>query len=249
MKSFHNNFYAGTSGIVLPVPKSLYPAAFIGKSRLTYYASLFNSIEINSSFYKLPRASTVMTWAESVPANFRFTFKLSKAITHVRNLDFNPAEVQSFMETVAHVGNKKGCLLAQFPPALKIDKLNRLMDLVSSMLHFNKDNEWQIAIEFRDNSWYVEEAYKVLNDYNITMVIHDLPKSATPLDIELNSARYLRFHGPGGRYRGSYSNEFLAEYAQYIRAWLQDGKIVYVYFNNTMGDAVKNLQELKELVQ
>ncbi len=88
MNSINNTFYSGTSGLVLPVPKLLYPAEFQDKSRLTYYASLFNSIEINSSFYKIPQIPTVCKWAESVPDNFQFTFKLSKAITHAKGLEF-----------------------------------------------------------------------------------------------------------------------------------------------------------------
>ncbi|MBA2422067.1 MAG: DUF72 domain-containing protein, partial [Chitinophagales bacterium] len=90
------------------MPQSLYPPEFQGKSRLTYYASLFNSVEINSSFYKNPKISTIIKWAESVPDNFQFTFKLSKDITHSKGLDFNHEDVDRFIEAIAHVGNKKG---------------------------------------------------------------------------------------------------------------------------------------------
>ncbi len=79
-----NNFYSGISGLVLPVPKAQYPPEFQDNSRLQYYASLFNSLEVNSIFYKLPRSSTIANWVESVPDNFRFTFKLSKTVTHVK---------------------------------------------------------------------------------------------------------------------------------------------------------------------
>ncbi len=87
MSSGNHTFYSGTSGLVVPVPQALYPPEFKGKSRLNYYASLFNSIEINSTFYKMPKISTVSNWAESVPDEFRFTFKLSKAITHAKGLE------------------------------------------------------------------------------------------------------------------------------------------------------------------
>lgn len=80
------DFYTGTSGLSLPFPKHSFPPEFQDKSRLTFYASLFNSIEINSSFYKLPMASTVKKWAESVPDNFLFTFKLWREITHNKGL-------------------------------------------------------------------------------------------------------------------------------------------------------------------
>jgi len=122
MQSTKQRFYSGTSGLNLPVPRSQYPAEFRGKSRLNYYASLFNSIEINSIFYKLPRSSTVANWGEMVPNHFRFTFKISKTITHVKALNFAVKDVNDFVTTVEHIGEKKGCLLAQFPPSLKIEK-------------------------------------------------------------------------------------------------------------------------------
>lgn len=249
MTSSENTFYSGTSGLVLPVPQSLYPPEFQGKSRLTYYASLFNSIEINSSFYKIPKVSTVSKWAESVSDDFQFTFKLSKAITHGKGLDFNPEDVYQFMQTIAHIGNKKGCLLVQFPPGLKIEKCNQLQNLLLSIKAANPDNTWKVALEFRNQSWYNEEVYDLLNQHQVSMVIHDLPASTTPITALTGGFRYLRFHGPGGRYRGSYSDDFLYQYAQYIKAWTSEGKTVYFYFNNTMGDAVKNLQTLNSFLQ
>lgn len=244
MDSFNHTFYSGTSGLVTPLPQSLYPPEFQGKSRLTYYASLFNSIEINSSFYKLPKTSTVSKWAEMVPDNFQFTFKLSKAITHAKRLDFDAKDIDLFMQVIATVGNKKGCLLVQLPPALKIEKVDQLQKLLVCIKGTDPENIWKVAIEFRNPSWYNEEVYNLLRQYNITMVIHDLPAAATPITEATAGFKYLRFHGPDGSYRGSYSNDFLYQYAEYIENWTGEGKLVYLYFNNTMGDAVKNLQTL-----
>src|SRR3954451_17361145 len=86
-------FYSGISGVALPVPKAQFPSQFQDKSRLHYYASLFNSVEVNSIFYKLPRSSTIVNWRESVPDDFRFTFKVSKTITHVMFLHFAVKDV------------------------------------------------------------------------------------------------------------------------------------------------------------
>ncbi|HEV8083615.1 MAG TPA: DUF72 domain-containing protein [Chitinophagaceae bacterium] len=249
MNSINNNFYSGTSGLVLPIPQSQYPPSFQGKSRLTYFASLFNSVEINSSFYKPPKASTITKWAESVPGNFRFTFKLSKAITHAKALDFNADDVECFMQTIDFVGKKKGCLLIQFPPALKIEKFDQLQNLLSIIKHANSNASWKVAIEFRNTSWYNKEVYHLLDQYNASLVIHDIPASATPQTAPATGFKYLRFHGPLARYRGSYDDTFLLQYGQYIKAWLSEGKTVYAYFNNTMGDAVKNLQALNSFVQ
>ncbi|HVE60486.1 MAG TPA: DUF72 domain-containing protein [Chitinophagaceae bacterium] len=239
-----HSFFSGTSGLVLPIPQALYPAEFKGKSRLAYYASLFNSVEINSSFYKMPKESTVCKWAEGVPGNFQFTFKLSKAITHIKGLDYNAEDIGVFIQTINHVGNKKGCLLIQLPPSLKIEKSNQLENLLLSIKAADPDNLWKVAIEFRNASWYHEEVYDLLDQFKVTMVIQDLHASATPITESKAGFMYVRFHGPGGKYRGSYSDDFLYQYAESMKTWIRKGKTVYIYFNNTMGDAVKNLQTL-----
>ena len=105
----NNTFHSYTSGLVLPIIRSLYPPEFQGKSRLEYYASFFNTVVINSSFYKLPRTSTVIKWADSVPPTFQFTFKLSKAITHVKGHNFIQEDIELFMHTIDHIGKKKVC--------------------------------------------------------------------------------------------------------------------------------------------
>src|SRR3569623_2068116 len=101
-------FYSGTSGMVLTVPnKRAFPLEYKDKSRLHYYASLFNSLEVNSSFYKEPMAKTTLRWAESVPQHFQFTFKMFKSITHNKGLLFEEAGVQKFMQVIDGAGDKK----------------------------------------------------------------------------------------------------------------------------------------------
>lgn len=249
MRSVNQLFYSGTSGLDLRVPRSQYPAVFQGKSRLQYYASLFNSIEINSIFYKLPRSSTVVNWAESVPANFRFTFKISKTITHAKGLLFDVKDVEDFMRIVSNIGEKKGCLLAQFPPSLKIDKLDQLQRLLEILGEAIYKSGWRLAIEFRNASWYEREVYELLEEYEATLVIQDIPKSATPLNFKKGDFIYLRFHGPEPRYRGDYTHDFLKRMADNINTWLSEKKTVYAYFNNTVGAAFENLQTLNKYVK
>jgi uncharacterized protein YecE (DUF72 family) len=241
-------FYAGTSGLVLPVPnKAAYPTEFQDKSRLCYYASLFNSIEINSSFYKIPQAATIRKWRESVPDDFRFTFKLWKGITHEKELLFNPEDITRFMDAIGEAGEKKGSLLIQFPPSIRAGQFPQLSRLLEAVRE--ADDSWDIAVELRHSSLYQEQTDQLLTSLNMAMVIHDLPASAAPpepLDLDFI---YLRFHGPNGGYRGSYADDFLAEYAQNISQWLAEGKRVYTYFNNTMGAAVHNLVTLNHLIR
>lgn len=101
-------YFSGTSGILLPYKnKSFYPEALRHKSRLAVYSMLFNSLEVNSSFYKVPLSNTVRRWSEEVTDNFRFTFKLWRGITHTKGLVFNPGDVTNFMETINAIGEKK----------------------------------------------------------------------------------------------------------------------------------------------
>jgi uncharacterized protein YecE (DUF72 family) len=243
-------YYSGTSGLVLPVKnKSFYPPEFQDQSRLTYYGSLFNSIEINSSFYKMPRLATMQKWADSVPSDFRFTFKLWKEITHAKDLDFNRDAVREFMSQVDISDQKKGCLLVQFPPSLRPNAIRNLQLLIQVIDEYNPDQYWRVNFEFRDKSWYRQEIFDLLQENGCGIVLHDKTGSEITMN-ELDLPYiYLRFHGPGGNYRGSYDDGFLYEYATYIHEWVNAEKDVYVYFNNTMGDAVKNLLLLNQYVK
>lgn len=239
-----HTFYSGMSGLVLPLPKYKFPEAFQKSSRLTYYSSLFNSIEINRSFYALPNGKTMAKWSNEVPDDFKFTVKLWKQITHTKGLQFEKADVKQFFDAIDHVGKKKGCLLIQFPAGLKNHSFAQLEDLLHTIQTCDTSNGWKIAIEFRDSSWYSEDTYHLVETYGGTVVVHDKPKGRSP-HLPLNSdVIYVRFHGPKGDYRGSYDDDFLHEYASYFRDWLGEGKSVFVYFNNTMGSAFDNLKTL-----
>jgi uncharacterized protein YecE (DUF72 family) len=242
-------FFAGTSGLVLPVPnKQFYPPEFQGKSRLTYYASLFNSIEINSSFYKVPLASTVKNWASQVPGNFTFTFKLWRDITHNKGLAFDPENVARFMKVINQAGDKKGCLLVQFPPSLKVIMRPQLEKLLTLIADANPENQWKVALEFRHSSWYEDHIFELVDHFGYQIVTHDKPDSAPGLLESDQDFKYLRFHGPNGDYRGQYEHDFLYEYAERIQDWIDEGKTVYVYFNNTMGEAIKDLNLLNSII-
>lgn len=242
-------YYTGTSGLLLPVPnKEHYPQEFKEKSRLCYYGSLFNTLEINSSFYKVPMSSTVAKWTSDVPANFKFTFKLFREITHNKELVFNWDAVKDFITRVDAAGDKKGCLLIQFPGSIRPVHVKQLEQLITSIVEADQQRQWKAAIEFRHQSWYTQDTYDLLDHYGIGLVLHDKLIAGGSLIESAANFVYVRFHGPGGNYRGSYSSDFLYEYASYIKEWLLEGKEVYSYFNNTMGNAIDNLKELRSYV-
>jgi uncharacterized protein YecE (DUF72 family) len=241
-------FYGGTSGLQLPMPKRDFPSEYADNSRLHFYSTIVNSLEVNSSFYKVPLTSTVKKWSEDVCGDFKFTFKLWRGITHNKGLEFQADDVRKFMSVIDCAGNRKGCLLIQFPPSLTADNKNQLQNLLSVINNYNQ-SKWPIALEFRHRSWYRDDIYQLIETYKASLVIHDMPTSASPLDSFNNNFVYLRFHGPDGKYQGSYTDEFLSEYASYINDWLDEGKTVYTYFNNTMGNALQNLITLRTLVK
>lgn len=248
-KDHISRFYTGTSGLLLPVPnKEFYPEAFKDKSRLHYYGSLFNSIEVNSSFYKMPMASTVSKWAADVPEEFRFTFKLFREVTHAKELRFDHELVAGFMQRIAGAAEKSGCLLLQFPGSIRGNYIRELEHLLSLIQDANANKQWHVAVEFRHHSWYQENTMELLQQYHAGLVLHDkLPKGGPEPDHHPEFI-YLRFHGPGGDYKGSYTDDFLHEYATYIAEWLLEGREVYCYFNNTMGNAIENLNTLRDAV-
>ena len=237
----------GTSNIVVPGTKQTFPEAFRIKSRLHYYASLFNTLEVNSSFYKVPMASTFEKWSMDVPENFQFTIKLWKEITHVKNLQSDLDKIELFLKAAGHIGNKKGCLLVQFPGKITLEYFNEVEAILRKIMEHHDPNPWRKAIEFRHPSWYTGETMEMLDEYDASIVLHDIPK-AKNLDLNKKAAFiYIRFHGPKGDYRGSYSDDFLNEKYGQIRGWQKSGKDVYAYFNNTMGNALENAFTLQKI--
>lgn len=249
MKPGKGIFRTGTSNIVVPGNKQSYPAAFRGKSRLNYYSSFFNSLEVNSSFYKVPMPSTFEKWSHDVPAGFQFTVKLWKEITHVKELKAELASVKMFLDAAGKLGNKKGCLLVQFPGKITVEYYNRVEAILDKIKENDRDGKWKIAMEFRHASWYIAETVELMDTYKASLVIHDIPKGRNSEANKNAPFIFIRFHGPAGDYRGSYSKEQLEIYAVKIRSWLSQGKDVYAYFNNTIGNAFENARELQEMMK
>lgn len=235
----NNQFFSGTSNVVLPVRnKTFFPPEFQQSSRLAYYASLFNSVEVNSTFYRLPMARTVAKWSGEVPHHFRFSFKLIQTTTHALRQTLDVRPIPDFLQCLDT--DKRGCVLVQLPPKFTADTTQ-----LGVLLNALENCGWPLAIEFRNPSWYSDAVFELLYQHNAAMVLHDMKKSAAPIELTSDEFVYLRFHGPEPGYRGSYTDSHLAEYASYINEWLDDGRTVYTYFNNTMGDAVGNLVTLR----
>lgn len=188
-------------------------------------------------------------WAGSAPDDFKFTFKIWKGVTHNKGLIFIKQDVFDFFEAINAVGEKKCCLLIQLPPGLGAEYHLAFVSLLRCIQEANPGEGWKVAVEFRHPSWYQSRTYELLQSYNTSLVIQDMPRSATPDVHHFSDMIYIRFHGPTGNYRESYSEAFLEEYATYILEWIEEGKTVCTYFNNTLGEAFNNLLTLQQNLQ
>lgn len=241
--------FIGTSGIAVPGNKKNFPSEYHSKSRLNFYAAHLNSIEINSTFYQTPMPVTFAKWALDVPEDFKFTIKLSRQITHEKNLLFDLNTIDNFCNAAAVLGDKKGMLLLQFPGKISIGYFTQIEKILEKFSRLLPQNKWRTAIEFRNPDWYVSETAELLDQYNSSMVLHDFSKAKNITMPHKSRIVYLRFHGPAGNYRGSYTNDYLALQADKIKEWVKAEKEVFVYFNNTMGEGWQNALTLKALCQ
>lgn len=248
MRANQSPIYIGTSGMVLPVNKTSFPEQFRSGTRLQYYSSIFNSLEVNSSFYKLPQAKTFAKWRSEVTDNFNFSVKLSKSITHAKQLKFDCADIDNFIATTTELNTHKGALLIQFPASITLDYAEQVLSILHHLTSLQTAPLWQLAVEVRHKSWYTNDFYAALRQYHAALVFHDMPSAKTPIDHTATEFIYVRFHGPTGNYTGTYDNTTIGDYAQWIRQWHSRGKTIFIYFNNTIGDAYNNALALQKLL-
>jgi uncharacterized protein YecE (DUF72 family) len=222
----------------------VYPKGLPPKRWLAHYATLFDTVEINNTFYRLPRVSAVQGWVEQTPPGFVFAVKMSRYITHIRRLGGLEQGVPLFYSRIAPLSRspKMGPVLWQLPPTFKRndERLAAALEVLPRGRH---------CVEFRHPTWYVDEVYALLRERNVALVIPDSPKYPFRA-LELTADwTFVRFHhGTRGR-RGNYSERELQEWAQRIAGWRSDGVGVYGYFNNDWeGFAVRNGLRLKELL-
>jgi len=219
-----------------------YPEDIKSSELLIYYAQHFQSVELNTSFYHLPKPSVFAGWYNKTPKNFLFSVKASRYITHIKKLrDFEEGWAR-FIASTKELQEKLGPILFQLPPFLKANA--EVLEAALKVL----PKDYNYAFEFRHESWFVPEIYDILKKHNIALVMADSPDF--PLKKEITADfTYLRFHGSKSLYGSKYTDEELQSWAKEIKTWLKQGKNVYVYFNNDAeGYAVENARYLQEIL-
>ncbi len=218
-----------------------YPEDLPKSDWLKFYAKSFDTVELNNTFYHLPKLSSVKTWYKQTPKNFLYAVKASRYITHIKRLKDVSEELNLFYRTIAPLKSKLGPILFQLPPSFK-KNLKRLEDLLKLL-----PKRKLAAIEFRNDSWYTQDTYDLLNEYGAGFCTHDLPGLESPR-IVTGKLIYLRFHGTESRYAGNYSSSALQNYANWLKENLKITPAAYIYFNNDYNAyAVKNACELRNM--
>ena len=229
--------YIGTSGYYYNNwVGDFYPTDIPKYKYFEYYVKFFNSLELNSTFYRFPKPTTIKNWKYKIKDNFKLSIKANRIITHTKRLKCDKNYLNEFLDNVSILGEKLGAVLFQPPPSLKFDD-ERLETFV-----FKLNKELKYAIEFRNKSWYNDTTYQILKNNNIALVWHDFNQEfifEKTADFE-----YVRFQGYNGKYIGSYPNEILEKIAKRL------SNNAFVYFNNTDDNsAFKDAVRFKKLIE
>jgi uncharacterized protein YecE (DUF72 family) len=221
----------------------VYPDGLPQRRWLEHYATLFDTVEVNATFYRLPKRDTVATWVEGTPAGFVFAVKASRYLTHVKRLRDLGAGLERFYACIEPlVGTPKlGPVLWQLPKNFHRDdeRLAGALERLPAGRH---------CFEFRHESWFRPDVYALLRQHGAALVVGDTPTRPFQ-EYELTADwTFVRFHhGSRGR-RGNYSDRELEEWAGRLSGWRARAD-VYAYFNNDWeGFAVRNALALRELL-
>jgi len=210
---------------------------------LAYYARHFDTVEINNTFYRLPSEAAFDAWRQQAPPEFLYAIKASRYITHVRRLRNCAEPLKRLLTRAGRLGPHLGPVLYQMPPRWK-PNLPRLAEFLL-LLPSNRPQ----VFEFRDPRWFIPEVFALLRKHQAGFCIYHMPDQETPLEVTAATV-YIRFHGAGALYAGSYPDDVLAQWAHRIRSWVSEGHEVYAYFNNdAFAHAVRNALTLKQMLR
>jgi uncharacterized protein YecE (DUF72 family) len=212
---------------------AFYPRDLPARSHLAFYAGHFASVELNGSFYRLPGEQAVRAWRALAPPGFLFAVKGSRFITHNKKLAEPEIHLPRFLAAMGPLGARFGPVLFQLPPRWQRNA-GRLEHFLATFRALAPRRA--LAIEFRHPSWYHQDITQVLRRYHASFCISHLDGHLSPLTVTAPMV-YLRLHGSGGRYAGTYGREGLAPWVAHISGWLADGRRVFCYFDNDIGAA------------
>lgn len=219
-----------------------YPERLPVSKMLEHYIQHFDTVELNNTFYRLPQEKGLETWRETAPEGFLFAAKGSRFLTHMKKLKDAGPGIEKFFDRISPLGKKLGPIVFQLPPWWEVNpgRLEEFLELLPP--------RHQYAFELRNPTWHTSEIYRILRRHRAAFCIFEIAGFRSDFEITANFT-YVRLHGPGGAYQGSYPRETLRAWAGRIREWRPDLRAIYVYFDNDQeGYAAENALSLKGLV-
>jgi uncharacterized protein YecE (DUF72 family) len=220
-----------------------YPPRCAAKNWLDFYARHFDTVEINMTFYRLPKREAVARWVAESPPGFLFAVKASRYITHIKRLQEVGSNLEILYDRIEPLlrSPKMGPVLWQLPPTFRRNDER----LAAALADFPPGQRH--CVEFRHESWFADDVYALLRERNAALVIGDRPQVNSFQTHELTADfTFVRFHGGTHGERGNYSHAELDVWAERIRGWSSEID-VYAYFNNDWeGFAIENALYLKE---
>jgi uncharacterized protein YecE (DUF72 family) len=222
---------------------NFYPEKHPASKMLAHYYAQFDTVELNNTFYMLPKIETMQCWRDATPKNFEFAVKASRFLTHNKKLKEPENALNNFLPRAEALGEKLGPILFQLPPKWRIN-VDRLREFLEALPKYHR-----YTFEFREPSWLEPQVFDLLREHNAAFCIYELAGFHSPIEVTADWS-YVRLHGPGGKYQGSYSDEVLGTWAKRIVEWSTKLKRIYVYFDNDQaGYAAENALRLKQLVR
>jgi uncharacterized protein YecE (DUF72 family) len=230
---------------------SFYPQGVPQSRWFAHYATVFDTVEINNSFYRLPSADTFAKWRDLAPPRFLYAVKASRFLTHMKKLKDPDDPLIRLFENVRELGPRLGPVLYQLPPNFGIN-LERLEGFLSAIRSAARKTGLGMrshhVVEFRDPSWYDERVFELLSRYGVAMCLHDMQGSATERRA-IGPCAYVRFHQGTSKYSGRYDDRRLDAWAEWLVERIAEGLDVFAYFNNdTGGHAPRDAVRLRDRI-
>lgn len=221
---------------------NFYPDRCPASKMLAHYIQHFDTVELNNSFYHLPKPPALRCWRDSTPDNFCFAAKGSRFLTHMKKLKDAQEGLRRFLDCIEILEHKLGPILFQLPPNWECDA-ERFETFLALLPDYHR-----YAFEFRNPTWENARIYEMLRRHNAAYCAFHLAGYQSPVEITADFT-YVRLHGPGGKYQGSYDDAALKRWADRIRTWQTELKSIYIYFDNDQaGYAAHDALRLRRLL-
>lgn len=239
--------YIGTAGWQYPEWKnSFYPRGMSASQYLTHYSTVFEAVELNSSFYRLPRPETILEWKSRTPSDFRLCPRLIQAITLKNKLKKGDNLLKAFLDHFLPLEERLGPVVIEIPQEIYFthENVEPFLDMLGRFSH-----HYTFVIEPRHISWMNPKAAEICEERELTWSISDFCGRIPTIQKTIGDKVYMRFHGTKDLKDSRYSVDTLFYCSEKVLHWLEEGRTVYVFFNNHFGGhSLQNAKEFKKLI-